>query len=1116
MNRCPNCMNELTQGACSACGYPNGARPQVRGALPCHTMLSSQLELGDPLGQSYQSIAYIAYDTASAMPVIVLEFYPRHIAVRMGAEVTPQRNHDLYAEACQQYLTSTQTQPLTLLRAFQGNNTAYRVYQLSGPGTLALQDVEKLLDQPILFRNAQDVPLMSVNALVIPPMPAQRPWRPGERIVSERRRRRINRLVSIAVAVLMLALGGVFAYDFVREHDVTVRVLTDAPIVQAQLDDESLPAATPDEDGGVTYHARLRKGSHAFSASNSLSMAVDPTALSVPAALDYTLTIPTPSPTPIPAIALQAGEWIYQQGEQYYIVSDALYPTPSQPDSATPMASIRVTVSTALAEDPAFSILLCRDQVQQPLSWVDGAADFAVSGGDYTLMLRYAQQEPKLLATFSASQDQTIALDADALAFYCHYLCRLDADQPLFYVGDHASVTLDGTDAAGLNAWADAYPALFESCRQHAVTFTLDPRLSDQAQVTINGLSWNPGDAVTLCAGMDAVDVVISTGTLTIPAERVPVDLTSTKPILLGQSAAELSATRWQDAIGLMHTPDGSYLLYAQGARLLDDAALASLASDIQLAPQSFAFSIDEVYTVHVELDPSVSADAIQSVTLMEHPLSAGDQPLRYTLEITPGAYDLTITFRNGAAPVTERISVSADGQTIQLMKDEVTRLLGVKNALSAAGMTGLIRTSSGYAYLPADLTLTSPDTAVTAQELIQYAQIYDLPGMSFSLAGVQIALDPRLLPGTVSRLTLGGHELSLQADQTVDVLELTPGEYTIDMTLADGSTHTCMLTVSAGGENTLTLLTETADQALAQLRFWGQQWQDVTLQVPAPALTDGAIADAREQADLWQVWVVIPEDMTHCTFSLRYTADPQSELILRPAEIATATDLATDSDLVIVTEPTDLDAQAATDNASALSMLELELPAVEGYVTSGFYTLYITYEGQQYALRTVEIDSDRIIRLMHSELEAILPLPTPEPTEEPTDRPHGHATPTPTVTGTVQPTGAAATATPTSSPSPTPTATPTATPSPTPTFSPTPPPTPEPEPTTDSGSTPTDPGESGSSGGSDEAEPTTPGGDTGGGSEDTPPSDPVKPPKDPGRPPRDDTASPTDLQGGL
>lgn len=1150
MNRCPNCMNELTRGTCSACGYPQVKVAQVRGALPCHTMLLSQLEVGDPLGQSYQSIAYIAYDHIAATPVIVLEFYPRQVAARSGAEVTVQRNADLYMDACQQYLTSTQTQPLPLLRAFACNNTVYRVYQLQSPGNLAARDAELLLDQPILFRNAQGVPMMSVNALVIPPMPAQRAWQPGERIVSERRRRKINQLVGVSVAALVLALGGVFAYDIIREHDVTVRVMTDAPIVQAHLGSVALPAATPDAEGGVTYHARMRKGTYDFEASNSLSMSLEQDALSVPTQADYTLSIPTPSPTPVPAIVLQAGEWIYQQGEQFYIVSDTLQPTVSRPDSATSMANIHVTAAASLLEDPACTILLCRDQAAQPLTWVEGMADFAVSEGDYTLMLRYAHQEPKLLASFSAAQDQTITLNADAISFYCNYLSSLSADQPLFYVGDHASVALDGTDAAGINAWADEYPALFGAYRQHTVTFSLDPRLSDQAQVTINGLNWVEGDAVTLCEGMDAVSVIISTGALTIPAETVAVDLSPTEPILLGQTAAELSATRWQDAIGLMHTADGYYLLYAQGAKLLDEASLTSLASDIQLAPQSFAFSMDEVYAVSVELDPSVAADAIQTVTLMDHPLAAGAQPLCYELEVTPGEYDLTITFRNAAAPVTEHISVSADGQTFPLMKGEVTRLLGVKNALSNAGMTGLIRTSRGYAYLPADLTLMGTDADVTAPQLIQYAQIYDLPGMTFTLSPVQIALDQRLLPSILTQLTLGGHTLSVSADHTVDVTEMTPGEYTLGMTLAEGSMQSCDLTVSGEGTTILTLLTETADQAVAQLRFWGQQRQDVTLQAPAATLTESAIAAAREQADIWQVWVVVPEDLTHCTFSLRYTADPQGELILRPAEVATATDLATGSDLATVTELTASTTLVSTEDASALTLTELEFPAVEGYVTAGFYTLYVTYEGQQYAIRTEEIDSDRIIRLLHSELDTILPIPTPTPTPEPTERPHIERTATPSPTATLHPGSTAAvtvtpsptrTATPASTatasatatfsvtPSPTPTATPTATPSPsptptptltaTPTAAPTPTPTPTPTVTDSTGgsepsqpSQPTDSGNTGGdSGGSAPSQPTNPGngGDNGGGSQ---PSHPEKPPKDPGRPPRDDTASPTDL----
>lgn len=985
-------MHELLQGKCASCGYPSVDMVAARGALPCQTVLINRLELGNPLGSSYQSIAYIAYDRQENTPVIVLEFFPRQIVSRKGEEVVVRNNRDLFMNATRIFLTSPQPHPLQLMMAFAANNTAYRVYRLNSHSALAAKDAEQLLDLPILFRNEQNKPTMSVNALVIPPMPKQREWKLAAKLAKEQKRRKSNRIISAVAAVVVLALGGIFAYDAIREHDVTVQVKTSSPVSEALLGNVALPNATPDADGMVTYQTKARKGSYLFYTANEQGM-MQTTLLTVPAKEPHQVSIPTPSPTPIPAIELQAEEWILHKDGQYYVAPDLVNPSISRPAENTLMAKIHLTGTARFANADTCAIQLRRGADTVELAWNNNTIDFAVSEGEYELLLR-CDENVRLLERFTADSDKTIQLDMDAIVFYHDYLCQLPAEQKLYYVGDHASITLDGTDAAGINAWADKYPDLFGAYRQYPVTFQLDSRLASNAQVTIDGLSWKRGDTVTLCEGQNTVTAVITTGSIS-NTEVVHVDFTSAEPVILGKEGADESATRWQDATGLMTISGQTYLVCGEEARLLDEVELAELKEDMQVSKLAFASSLNDLTHVIINLDSSVSASQVGSVVLNGHALPSGVNPLQYAFSATPGSYNLQVNFANGADSLAETITVPASAQTtIHLMKDEVMQMMKLRNSLTGSGIDSAVRLSGHYAFVP---TPAEGTVDVTAQQAVQYAQIYDVFEDAFVMHPVMVTVDKRIDTAAIQNMQLEDQPLQELA-HIVNVDQATQGSYPVSVTLQDGQVYRYTLDVAPQQDNKLVLLTDAADAAIAQLSFWGPAADKLALQKSAPSLTAEAVDAVLAQADAHQVRVTGPAELMALPFTMKYAADQEGLQLVKVEQPAP----------VLLTVATDTDAQAMeTTTPEPTPAVVPQPPMVEGYMTTGSYDLYVTYEGQSYYLLTREIAQDELIPLFWGDFAGVpVPTPTPEPTPEPTPTPKRHWTPkaTPKPTPTKKP----------------------------------------------------------------------------------------------------------------
>ena len=82
MERCYNCMNEITEGKkCSKCGFVNTEYVPSHRLKP-GTMLSGRYYLGNAIGEGGFGITYIGFDTRLEMKVAVKEFFPSGFVTR--------------------------------------------------------------------------------------------------------------------------------------------------------------------------------------------------------------------------------------------------------------------------------------------------------------------------------------------------------------------------------------------------------------------------------------------------------------------------------------------------------------------------------------------------------------------------------------------------------------------------------------------------------------------------------------------------------------------------------------------------------------------------------------------------------------------------------------------------------------------------------------------------------------------------------------------------------------------------------------------------------------------------------------------------------------------------
>lgn len=117
----------------------------------------------------------------------------------------PQRNQAQFQVAMTRYQTFAGAQALPLIQSFYGNNTAYRVYATAEQPQVKAQ-AEIMLDQPILFRDENGSAQMTINALMIDPLPKERPYARVGNPGKQKKQRLLVAILSILVLLIVCVI----------------------------------------------------------------------------------------------------------------------------------------------------------------------------------------------------------------------------------------------------------------------------------------------------------------------------------------------------------------------------------------------------------------------------------------------------------------------------------------------------------------------------------------------------------------------------------------------------------------------------------------------------------------------------------------------------------------------------------------------------------------------------------------------------------------------------------------------------------------------------------------------------------------------------------------------
>ena len=268
---CPSCLSRsFESGRCGKCGFAAAEYKPPRTALPLGTVVG-KYRIGVMKSNSRQSQIYAAAHTETSTPVIIEEFFPAKVVGRRpdSAEVSLVTDNEEQAQrfeqGCLLLEASAQKRPLNRLETFRANNTVYSVFEPAGTTPIAAQ-CEMMADYPYYFRDQNGMPMMSINLLTIPPMPALRDYNPEQykklapvtqaadesdafagRLITENaagkdRKKLITILGSIAAALVIL-VGVGFATGTIQRI-IEKPTLTPAPELTAALTPEPTEAPT--------------------------------------------------------------------------------------------------------------------------------------------------------------------------------------------------------------------------------------------------------------------------------------------------------------------------------------------------------------------------------------------------------------------------------------------------------------------------------------------------------------------------------------------------------------------------------------------------------------------------------------------------------------------------------------------------------------------------------------------------------------------------------------------------------------------------------------------------------------------------------------------------------
>ncbi len=245
MERCPNCLNPWDGDLCETCGFRPGDALHMEGALPMDSVLKNRYRVTNILGVSRQSIAYSAWDSEDDRGVIVLEFFPGLIVERHRESVQAHHNETQFQDGVRLFQRDTGKQPFPLADSFSANETAYRVYAMKD-GTAPAEQAEQLLDAPVLFRDEDGKPMMSINCLTIQPIPQERPYEKAAFQKNGKKKHMALLAGLIPVLVLVVAVT-LFSRTGPQKPPTTGEVTTEAHPTEEVTAETATEEATAEE-----------------------------------------------------------------------------------------------------------------------------------------------------------------------------------------------------------------------------------------------------------------------------------------------------------------------------------------------------------------------------------------------------------------------------------------------------------------------------------------------------------------------------------------------------------------------------------------------------------------------------------------------------------------------------------------------------------------------------------------------------------------------------------------------------------------------------------------------------------------------------------------------------
>jgi len=212
---CPRCMQTQEDPLqCGFCGFASETYQAPPYALPTGTEVGP-FTVGIVLGTSRQAICYSAMDTRTGNLVLLEELFPPAAVKREGKNVIQANPEAKWTEAVERFASAQETdrkaQQIAVLRE---NQTAYHVYTAELKEGKAPEELaDELLDHPVRFRDDKGIPLFSINALPILPLPPEIPFTGGiaERAGKKSGNTRKGWLIAVLVLIL-LALTGIAAW----------------------------------------------------------------------------------------------------------------------------------------------------------------------------------------------------------------------------------------------------------------------------------------------------------------------------------------------------------------------------------------------------------------------------------------------------------------------------------------------------------------------------------------------------------------------------------------------------------------------------------------------------------------------------------------------------------------------------------------------------------------------------------------------------------------------------------------------------------------------------------------------------------------------------------------